>query len=93
MRDLPFPALPGPREPLGYNRHRRHRPVLVQLIGTDDQVVEILKPHNRSPWLTKEQFAAIPATLTVRALRYRVVEKGFRSSEIVLMTTLLDQVK
>lgn len=92
-RDLPFPALPGPREPLGYNRHRRQRPVLVEMIGTDDQVIEIVKPHNRSPWLTSEQFAAIPGKLTVRALRYRVGEKGFRSHEIVLMTTLLDPVK
>ena len=92
-RGLPFPALPGPREQHAYDRHRRQRPVLVELIGTDDQVVEITKPHNRSPWLTSEQFAAIPGKLTVRVLRYRVKEKGSRSSEIVLMTTLLDAVK
>jgi putative transposase len=67
--------------------------VLVELIATDDQVVEISKPHNRSPWLTSEQVAKIPGTLTVRVLRYRVEEKGFRSRQIVLMTTLLDPVK
>ena len=92
-RGLPFPALPGPRDGYGYNRHRRQRPVLVELFGIDDQVVEITKPHNRSVWLTCEQFAAIPGTLKVRALRYRVNEKGARSREIVLMTTLLDPVK
>lgn len=89
-RDLPFPALPGPREPLGYGHRLRERPVLVEMIGVDDQVVEIVKPHNRSPWLTSAQFAQIPGRLTVRVLRYRVSEKGARSGEIVLMTTLLD---
>lgn len=89
-RELPFPALPGPRERFKNTRHRRQRPVLVDLIGIDDQVVEISKPHNRSVWLTSEQFAKVPGTLRVRALRYRVEEKGARSREIVLMTTLLD---
>lgn len=92
-RDLPFPALPGPREKHGDNRHRRARPVLVEMITTDDQILEIVKPKNRASWLTREAFAAIPATLTVRVLRYRVEEKGFRSREIVLLTTLLDPVK
>jgi len=89
-RNLPFPALPGPREPQGKFRHRSERPVLVELIGPDDQVVELAKPHNRSKWLTKEEFAAIPSKLEVRVLRYRVTQKGFRSREIVLMTSLLD---
>ena len=92
-RDLPFPALPGPRERYANSRHRRQRPVLVEMIGTDDQVVEITRPHNRSPWLSGEQFAAIPGKPTVRVLRYRVRETGSRSREIVLMTTLLDAVK
>ena len=92
-RELPFPALPGPRERYGYNRHRRQRPELVRLINTDDQVIEISKPHNRSPWLSSEQFAQVRAKLTVRTLRYRVEERGARSSEIVLMTTLLDPKK
>lgn len=92
-RDLPFPALPGPRERYAYGRHRRQRPVLVEMIATDDQIVEISKPHNRSRWLSSEQFAKIPGTLRVRVLRYRVLKKGSRSSEIILMTTLLDPAK
>lgn len=87
-RALPFPALPGPRE-----HSRSERPTLVEMISSDDQVIEIVKPHNRTPWLSSEQFAAIPGKITVRVLRYRVEERGIRSREIVLMTTLLDKVK
>ena len=59
----------------------------------DDQLIEIVKPHNRTPWLSSEQFAAVPRRIVVRVLRYRVERKGARSRDLVLMTTLLDKVK
>jgi hypothetical protein len=58
--------------------------------GALDQVVEWFKSENRPEWMTAEQFAALPETLIVRELRYRVGRRGFRTREVTLVTTLLD---
>jgi hypothetical protein len=94
-RALPFPARTGKRRPLGgkCGRHRRSEPVLVDLIAHDDQVVELVKPHNRPKSMTPEAFAAIPGKLLVRAVRYRVAGKGeggCRTRQVTLLTTLID---
>ena len=39
---------------------------------------------------TAEQYAALPGSLLVRELRYRVGRAGFRTREVTLVTTLLD---
>ena len=59
-------------------------------LGPLDQIVEWFKPETRSTWLTPEQWAALPPSLTVRELRYRIDRPGFRVHEITLVTTLLD---
>lgn len=92
-RAMPFPAKTGERERRTYNRHRRQEPLLVRLIGQDDQVVELVKPHNCPKQVTPEVFATLPSKMIVRALRYKVEQAGWRSSEIVLLTTLLDPEK
>jgi len=65
---------------------------LCQLGGTD-QLVEWVKPVRPpvSPpaWLTPAVFAALPAVLCVRELRYRVARTGFRTQMVTLVTTLL----
>lgn len=92
-RAMPFPAKRGERTRHAYNRHRAHEPILVELISEDDQVVEIVKPHNRPRHMDPATFAAVPSTMRVRAVRYRTRGKGLRSREITLMTTLLDAAK
>lgn len=62
----------------------------VRLLGTFDQVVEWIKPHECPAWMTAEAFAALPASLLVRELRYRVDTPGFRTQEATLVTTLVD---
>lgn len=89
-RAMPFPAKRGRRTPLGYNRHRRSEPLLVELVSEDDQVVEIVKPHNRPKHITSERFAAIPAAMVVRAVRYTASGPGVRTRRITLLTTLTD---
>lgn len=66
---------------------------LRQLGGTD-QLVEWVKPV-RPPvhppaWMTPALFAALPAVLCLRELRYRVAQAGFRTQTVPLVTTLLD---
>jgi hypothetical protein len=81
-----------PKPPAGQKGLPRSR-WLRQLGGTD-QLVAWVKP-GRLPthppaWLTPELFAALPAVLCVRELRYRVTHAGFRTQTVTLVTTLLD---
>lgn len=58
--------------------------------GDLDQVVIWYKGKQNPTWMTAEEFAELPAEITVRELRYRVEIPGFRVSVITLVTTLLD---
>jgi Transposase DDE domain len=58
--------------------------------GLHDQVVEYFKPLERPEWMSPEQYQALPATLVVRELRYRIEVPGFRTREVTLVTTLTD---
>ena len=62
----------------------------IKQLGVTDQIVEWLKPTDAPRWMSVEQFTTLPATITVRELRYSIHEKGFRPKEITLVTTLLD---
>jgi Transposase DDE domain len=62
----------------------------VRWLGHLDQRVEYFKPKRRPGWITADAYAALPASIEVRELRYSVAQPGFRSREITLVTTLLD---
>jgi IS4 transposase len=68
----------------------RPRSRWLKQLGATDQIVEWLKSTNKPRWMSIEQFAALPASIVVRELRYAVHEKGFRPKEVTLVTTLLD---
>lgn len=57
--------------------------------GYLDQLVVYHKPQ-RPSWMSKEEYAQYPGTILVRHLRYKVHQKGFRTREVTLATTLLD---
>lgn len=60
-----------------------------QRLGRFDHVVQWSKPA-RPEWMSREQYATIPATLSIREFRYRIVRPGYRPRTIVVATTLLD---
>jgi Transposase DDE domain. len=62
----------------------------IRALGTLDQIVEWLKPATPPDWMTREAFAALPALLTVRELRYAIGRPGFRTRQVTLVTTLVD---
>lgn len=63
----------------------------IQQLGVSDQIVAWQKNSRGKPtWMSAEQFAVLPVEITVREIRYAVTQKGFRSKEITLVTTLLD---
>jgi hypothetical protein len=81
-----------PRRPHATGKKVRGRPRSrwVRSLGLEDQIVEWVRPPNRPVWMEAAAFAALPETITVRELRYRVTAPGFRVEQITLVTTLLD---
>lgn len=63
----------------------------VRACGTMDQVVEYFKPAGRPAWMSEAEYAALPESIVVRELRYRIEVPGFRTREVTLVTTLLDE--
>jgi hypothetical protein len=79
-------ARPGQkRVPQGMPRSR-----WVQASGLLDQVVEYFKPLVRPVWMNEDEYRALPESILVRELRYRITAPGFRTREVTLVTTLLD---
>jgi hypothetical protein len=60
-------------------------------LGIEDHLVGWSKP-DRPAWMDEETYAEVPNELKVRELRIMVKQPGFRVSELVLVTTLLDGV-
>ncbi len=64
-----------------------------QRLGQQDRLVVWNKGAQKPAYLTPEQWAALPAQITVRVLKVKVTRKGCRTQELTLVTTLLDPVK
>jgi hypothetical protein len=84
------------RQIVSFRPGRRHgaqgRPTSrwLRRLGRRDQRVEYFKPKGRPEWMTAEQYAALPASIVVRELRYEVGRPGRRTRVVTLVTTLLD---
>jgi hypothetical protein len=77
-------AMPGDAAP-GMPRSR-----WVRSLGRDDQLVEYFKPVTRSPWLTREQWVALPESILVREVR-RTADRGeLGTVTLTMVTTLTD---
>lgn len=71
---------------------RRFRPRQGRRIGPGDWLVTWHKPPKRPDYLTEEEWAGVPESITVRILHVRIQEKGFRTQELWISTTLLDPI-
>lgn len=60
-------------------------------LGPQDGCFIWRKPPKASPLLSAQEWAALPEQMTVRILRQRVQKAGFRTREITVVTTLLDE--
>jgi hypothetical protein len=58
-------------------------------LGKDDHLVVWRRPQ-RPKWMSAEQYATLPDELTLREVRIRVKQKGFRTTSLVVVTTLVD---
>ena len=61
-------------------------------LGPGDHLVCWRKPQ-RPPWMSKKQYRKLPDELIVREVRVCVPQKGFRTKELIVVTTLLDSKK
>jgi hypothetical protein len=57
---------------------------------TFDVIITWKRPAQRPPGVTKEDFEQLPESLPVRVVCYNVSQKGFRSQNLTIVTTLLD---
>jgi Transposase DDE domain len=64
-----------------------------QRLGTDDRLFVWIKGQRVGQWLKRSVLAALPEQMTVRVVRLRVRQKGFRCRSLTLVTTLLDPVQ
>jgi hypothetical protein len=60
-------------------------------LGIEDHVVRWTKPA-RPDWMDRGTYERIPGGMWLREIRVRVHRPGFRVEELVLVTTLLDEV-
>jgi len=68
------------------------RSKFLKRLGKHDQLVCWDQPprHQKPKWIGLQQYLSLPATLTLRELRYRLEAKGQRTREVTIVTTLLD---
>jgi hypothetical protein len=69
----------------------RPRSRWLRRLGRRDQLVEYTKPTGKPDWMSAADYAALPATVTVRELRFAVRLPGRRVRTVTLVTTLLDR--
>lgn len=58
-------------------------------LGPGDHLVTWTRPQ-RPPWMTREQYAQIPKTLTLREVRFHVQVPSRRVETLTIITTLTD---
>ncbi|WP_265276716.1 IS4 family transposase [Nostoc sp. KVJ3] len=63
-----------------------------KIVGDCDKLVTWYKPTNCPKGLNKDEFNALPPSITVREIYYCIVIPGFRTERVSLITTLLDKV-
>jgi hypothetical protein len=62
----------------------------VKRLGPGDALFAWAKPPKASPMISLLEWLGLPPAITVRVLRVRVFQPGFRTRDLMLVTTLLD---
>jgi len=64
-----------------------------QRLSRDERLVQWQKPRQPATTISAKEWAALPEVLTLRLVRCRLNIPGFRTRQIILVTTLLDSAK
>jgi hypothetical protein len=65
----------------------------IKSLGKDDQLVEYFRPTHKSPWMTPQQYQALPPSIVVRELRRTVDRPAGGKMTLTMVTTLLDPLR
>ena len=60
-------------------------------LGPNDRLITWTRPANRTAGWTLEEWKKLPKELVIRAIRFKVEQKGFRTKEVTLVTTLTNE--
>jgi len=60
--------------------------------GKEEHAVHWDKPQ-RPPWMSEEEYATYPDSIILRELKVRVATPGFRTRELIIVTSLLDDIE
>lgn len=60
--------------------------------GKDDHAIRIERPA-RPEWMSEEEYEGYPEFIMIREIRIRVPNKGFRTREIIVHTSLFDDIE
>jgi hypothetical protein len=61
----------------------------IKSLGKEDQLVEYFKPPEVPPWMSRDEFEALPDSIIVRELRRTACRPGLGSVTLTMVTTLL----
>ena len=73
--------------------HERGTYCRLYTLDRDDQIIEWFKPAYRPRWMSEKVYESLPPVTIVRAIRYTVNRKGFRTRQVTLLTTLTNHEK
>jgi len=60
--------------------------------GKDDHAIRISKP-TRPQWMSEQEYESYPEFITIREIKIRVTQKGFRTKEIIVHTSFKDNLE
>jgi IS4 transposase len=58
-------------------------------LGSLDQIVAYDRPQ-RPSWMTEQEYERYPRMILIRHMKYKIGQRGFRTRQIILATTLLN---
>ena len=64
----------------------------IKRLGKNDRIVRWEKTMTCPTWLTREQWKQMPDTMDLREIKVAVEIAGFRTQNLVIVTTLLDRI-
>lgn len=62
-------------------------------VGINDQIIDRTRPQRRPSWMSHDEFASLPLSMSLRVIRYRVEQRGYRSQVVCVVTSLTDDAR
>jgi len=64
---------------------------IIKVLGKGDLIVEWKKPRDAPKWLNEDEWKNLPNVLRVREVTHDICYKGFRTTQVAVVTTILTE--